>query len=143
MLIENPMEKIIMVRKHRNYSQSQMAELLGITQASWGRKESGKIHGFSFDDISKILNFLNVDSRWIFGQLDCSMEDALLDNKKSIFDEQKAYNSGDIESMKEDEISKTLNKLEDSLVTIERERNAVLRQFEEFKQDFYSKKKKK
>lgn len=76
---EDPMKRIIKVRKFRELTQKDMANLFNITKSAWSSKERGTIAGFSFLDIQKILNFLDVDANWVFGQIDCSIEEALLD----------------------------------------------------------------
>ena len=68
-------ERIKIARKYRGYSQAEMAELFDIAPASWGRKESGKIAGFSPKDFTIFLKKVEIDARWIFGQVEGPIED--------------------------------------------------------------------
>lgn len=137
MSYESPMEKIVKVRKYRDYSQGQIAELLGIAKASWSRKEQGSIKGFSFDDIEKILQYLKVDARWVFNQRDCSLEDALQENfpQKNY----KHYSSDQFEGLSVAEMKQQYQSFEDRLEAAEQERESVLKEVKQFMNDFNKK----
>lgn len=75
-------QRILKARKYRNLSQKEVASWYGITAQSWGAKEKGEAAGFSPDDLSLFLQKTNIDARWLFGQIDCPIEEAdLLINK--------------------------------------------------------------
>lgn len=129
---KTPMQKIVDVRKYRNYSQSQIAELLNIAKASWSRKERGTIKGFSFDDIEIIINFLKVDARWVFNQTNCSLEDALLEN---IPFEMIHYKPNDIYSMTPESIILQQEELERRLDKIETDKDELGKELRTFYKD--------
>ena len=68
-------ERIKIARKYRGYSQAEMAALFNIAPPSWGRKEAGKIAGFSPQDFKRFLDKVEIDARWIFGQVDGPIEE--------------------------------------------------------------------
>ena len=78
----NTTERLKAARQYRNISQKQIADLLKITSQSYSAKERGISAGFSPDDLSMIINFLEIDARWIHGQISCDIVEADLKMKK-------------------------------------------------------------
>ncbi len=72
-------ERIVYARKQREITQKTVAGWLGITDASYGRKERGKEGGMGPAEIEMLIERLQVDARFIFGQVD-SWEQADLTN---------------------------------------------------------------
>lgn len=68
------------LREYRRKSQADFAELLGISQQSYSKKEreraEGGNDGFSPDDFVRILEATEIDARWLFGQLQGPIEGA-------------------------------------------------------------------
>lgn len=119
------MDRLVNVRKYRDIPQSEIADLLGIATASWSRKEKGTIKGFSFDDVQKILNLLNVDARWIFGQKKCSLEEALLENAYDEINNVEII--GDIDTMNTTELKKTMATIQNKLSQFDKNRDKLLK----------------
>ena len=69
-------ERIKEIRKYRRLSQDDVAAWFGIKKQSWGAKERGEIGGFSLADIQLFLEKTQIDSRWLFGQIDVPIEEA-------------------------------------------------------------------
>jgi transcriptional regulator with XRE-family HTH domain len=68
--------KIIEIRKYRGLSQKEVASWYGITAQSWGAKEKGETAGFSPADLALFVQKTEIDARWLFGQIDCRIEEA-------------------------------------------------------------------
>lgn len=58
-------EKLILLRKHKNVTQKEMANLLGITTKQFGSKELGKSK-FNGDEMFKIADYFNLKVDDIF-----------------------------------------------------------------------------
>lgn len=136
---DSPMARIIRVRKHREIPQASIAELLNISKAAWSSKERGDIKGFSFDDVQKIINFLKVDARWIFGQIEMPLEMALLDKQDNISnssfmasDSNQGFNVNSTKG--KEEIASILNSFEDLILKNDSERKKLIDDFKKFKE---------
>jgi len=58
-------EKLLLIRKNRNISQKELADLIGISTNQYSAKENGK-YNFNCDEMFKISNFLNMNIEDIF-----------------------------------------------------------------------------
>jgi len=72
-------ERLKVARKQRDKTQKDCARELGITDASYGRKEKGKEGGLGPEELARLATFLEVDARFLLGQID-SWERADLKN---------------------------------------------------------------
>lgn len=136
---DSPMARIVRVRKHREIPQASIAELLNISKAAWSSKERGDIKGFSFDDVQTIINYLQVDARWVFGQIEIPLEMALLDKHDNISnskfmtsDINEEYNVNS--SKGKEEITNILNSFEDLIIKNDSERKRLMDDFKKFKE---------
>ena len=68
------------LREYRRMSQADFADVLGISQQSYSKKEKEKDEGgndgFSPDDFVAILKVTEIDARWLFGQTQGPIEGA-------------------------------------------------------------------
>ncbi len=69
-------EKLIRIRKYRNLTQSECAGWFELSTSSYGRKERGKEGGLGPEQIQLFLERTQIDSRWLFGQIDVPIEEA-------------------------------------------------------------------
>ena len=74
-------ERLIEIRKYRNMTQGDFADMVGITRQAWRRKEKGEVAGFSPEDFERILSATKIDARWLFGQMDGPIENADLEKQ--------------------------------------------------------------
>lgn len=58
-------EKLLLIRKNRNISQKELADLIGISTNQYSAKENGK-YNFNCDEMFKISNFLDMNIEDIF-----------------------------------------------------------------------------
>lgn len=69
-------ERLKQIRLYRRLSQEEIAGWLGITKQAYGRKERGEIGGFTLSDIELVLSKVEIDARWLFGQISGEIETA-------------------------------------------------------------------
>lgn len=77
------LERFKMIREYRGLSQESVGVWFGISKQALGKKEAGKIAGFSLSDIQIYLERTEIDARFLFGQID-KIEDADLRIAKKI-----------------------------------------------------------
>lgn len=68
--------QIKQLRKYRGHTQAQYAKLLGIDQSLYAKKEKGIAGGLTVNQLLAILNHTEMDSRWVFGQIQSNIEEA-------------------------------------------------------------------
>lgn len=62
------------MREYRHQSQEDFAAILGVSKQAYGKKERGESDGFSPDDFEKLLEKMEIDARWLFGQIQGPIE---------------------------------------------------------------------
>lgn len=50
-----------LMRKHKDYTTSELSKLIGIDQSNYCKVEKGKYKGLSFQQLSKITEILDLD----------------------------------------------------------------------------------
>lgn len=58
-------EKLLLIRKKKNITQQEFADLLGISAKQYGLKESGK-YNFTCDEMFRIADYLQMNIEDIF-----------------------------------------------------------------------------
>jgi transcriptional regulator with XRE-family HTH domain len=69
-------ERLKEIREYRRLSQADFGALLGVSQQAYGKKERAEADGFSPDDFEAILLKVEIDARWLFGQMPGPIETA-------------------------------------------------------------------
>lgn len=64
------------LRKYRGHTQTQYAKLLGIDQSLYAKKEKGLAGGLTIDRLSRIVRHVDIDVRWLFGQMQGDIQQA-------------------------------------------------------------------
>ena len=65
------LERFRKIRENRNLSQEDVSGWYKLKKQARGAKERGEIAGFSLMDIQLYIEKMEIDARWLFGQIDC------------------------------------------------------------------------
>jgi transcriptional regulator with XRE-family HTH domain len=64
------------IREYKKLTQKEVAGWFGLSTSSYSAKERGVEGGFGPQEINLFLDKTQIDARWLFGQIDCSIQEA-------------------------------------------------------------------
>jgi len=69
-------ERIIRIRKYRALSRAEVGSWFNMSDRAWGKVERRETRSLNFENLQLFLEKTPIDSRWLFGQIDVSIEEA-------------------------------------------------------------------